>query len=150
MSAPRIAQGWLALCLVFSISAAPLGAQEEIVIKSKTKARPSASNNKSPQMEDILKKVSPEYPVNDRRNYHQGRGIYRVFVDFKTGWVTNVTIVKSTGWQSLDAAAISALRQWRVKPGKWKHFDFPVTYEMSRSREEAMEKIRRLQAGEER
>jgi len=43
----------------------------------------------------------------------------------------------------LDEAAMSALRQWRVKPGKIKSFDFPVTYTMARSREDAMEKIRR-------
>lgn len=48
-------------------------------------------------MEDIIKGVPPEYPYNDRRIYQQGKGLYRVTVDRKTGSVTNVTVIKSTG-----------------------------------------------------
>ena len=96
-------------------------------------------------MKDILVKRAPEYPVEDRRAYHQGRGIFRIVFDTKTGWAKEVIVRKSTGWQTLDKAVITAFRQWRVKPGKWKQFDFPVTYQMSRSREEAMEKTRQLQ-----
>ena len=97
-------------------------------------------------MEDIIKRVAPEYPYEDRRNYHQGKGLYRVFVDLKTGVVTNVITIKSTGWPTLDAAAINAFRRWRLRPGKWRQFDVPMTFRMSRNQEEAMETIRRLQA----
>jgi TonB family protein len=142
LSSMRVAFVWSVLC----VSPAKLFAQSVIAIKAKDKTVTAAFERKTPRMEDIIKTFPPEYPYNDRRNYHQGKGLYRVTVDRKTGWVTNVTVIKSTGWATLDDAAVSALRQWRLKPGKWKQFDFPVTYEMARSRDDAMEKIRHLQA----
>jgi periplasmic protein TonB len=137
------------VCCVLAASASALLAEPKTV-RAKTRATATESQDKTPKIEDIIKRVPPEYPYEARRNYHQGTGRYRVFVDLKTGVVTNVAILKSTGWPTLDSAAIRALRQWRLRPGKWKQFDFPVTYTMSRSRAEAMEKIRRIQAAEKR
>jgi TonB family protein len=96
--------------------------------------------------DDIITRPALDYPYEDRRNYHQGRGLYRVTLDPKTGWARNVTVLKSTGWTSLDNAVVRGLRELGMKPGKWKQVDFPVIYEMARSREEAMEKMRRRQA----
>lgn len=87
-----------------------------------------------------------EYPYEDRRSYHEGSGLYRITLDPETGVVRNVTVLKSTGWISLDNAALRGLRQLRMKPGKWKQVDFPFVYMLSRNREEGLEKIRRLRA----
>jgi outer membrane biosynthesis protein TonB len=84
------------VCLVLCVSPA-LFARSAIGIKASGKSVTPASEHKSPRMEDIIKGVPPEYPYNDRRNYHQGKGLYRVTVDRKTGSVTNVTVIKSTG-----------------------------------------------------
>jgi TonB family protein len=101
-----------------------------------------APTQRLPWMDDVIARMPFEYPYADRRNYHQGKGLYRVSLDTKTGLVRNVIVIRSTGWATLDDAAVRAIRQLRMKPGKWKQFDLPVNYEMARSREEAMEKMR--------
>lgn len=97
-------------------------------------------------VDDIITKPLLDYPYEARRSNQRGVGLYRVLLEPKTGWARSVMVIKSTGWTSLDQAAISGLRELRVKPGKWKQVDFPVDYSVSESREEAMEKIRRLRA----
>jgi TonB family protein len=57
-----------------------------------------------------------------------GTGVFRMFIDFKTGKVTSVAIVKSTGSDPLDREAVFALRQWRFKPGKLTKADMPITF----------------------
>jgi TonB family protein len=136
----------VSVCFILCVSPAKLLAQSAIAIKASGKKVTAAPEHKLPRMEDFIKTVPLEYPYNDRRNYHQGKGLFRVTLDLKTGLVRDVTVIKSTGYTTLDDAAVSAIRQWRLKPGKWKQFDFPVTYEMARSRDDAMERIRRLQA----
>lgn len=127
------------VCLFLGLWTATLGAQPTTGITTGGKVAALSTD-------DIITRPSLDYPYEDRRNYHQGRGLYRVILDSKTGRAGNVTVIKSTGWTSLDNAAVRGLRQLRMKPGKWKQVDFPVAYEMARSREEAMEKMRRRQA----
>lgn len=78
---------------------------------------------KAPWSGDCLKAVAPEYPAWERDAHHQGSGIFRLAIDLKTGFVTRVSIVKSTGIEFLDICAAKAFRQWRWKPGKWKEID---------------------------
>src|SRR5205807_1901246 len=66
---------------------------------------------------DRMKAVAPEYPFGDRARHRQGSGFFAVFIYPKTGVVTQVTIIKSTGHPSLDRSAIDALRRFRWKPG---------------------------------
>jgi TonB family protein len=73
----------------------------------------------------------PEYPYFDRRNLHQGSGLFRLTLDLRTGAVTNVAIIKSTGFGSLDGSTVVAARQWRWKPGKWKQIDTPVSFTLT-------------------
>jgi TonB family protein len=79
-------------------------------------------------MEDILYKVGPRYPSDYRRARIGGTGRFRMNIDFKTGKVTSVTVVKSTGNDGLDREAIYALRRWRFKPGKAKEVEIPITF----------------------
>ncbi len=65
----------------------------------------------------VLKKVTPEYPVQARREHLSGAGLLVLWVDRKTGVVTSVTVEKSTGHKILDDAGIRAFSQWRFKPG---------------------------------
>lgn len=85
-------------------------------------------------------------PCYDMRNYHQGKGTFRFLIDIKTGLVRNILVAKFTGLKTLDDALVSAFRQWRMKPGTWKQFDSHVTFEMAKSREDALERIRRYRA----
>jgi TonB family protein len=92
-----------------------------------------------------VKVVPPEYPYEARRSGITGKGVLAAEVDYKSGKVTSVKMEKSTGSRILDQAALNAFGQWQFKPSTIRRFRTPITYEMARSREDAMEKIRRMQ-----
>jgi len=74
--------------------------------------------------------VMPVYSHGDRLTRRQGTGLFRLYIDLKTGFVTQVAVVKSTGWWSVDTSAVNALRKWRWKPGTWKEVNVPVQFAM--------------------
>ena len=63
----------------------------------------------------------PQYPFEARVKHlggsNGGSGLFRVQVDFETGFVTSAKTVRSTGNWILDYASLQAFRQWRVQPG---------------------------------
>ena len=65
----------------------------------------------------VLAAPHPVYPIQARRQRVSGRGWFQMIVD-KTGKVTKVHVVRSTGSEILDRAAVQALSKWRFKPGK--------------------------------
>lgn len=94
--------------------------------------RHSASNdgrNPPPWVLDNTNAVVPYGPSrSDRFPGPQGRGLFQLQLDLKTGSVTKVTVVKSTGFAQLDDLAVAALRKWRWKPGKWKEIEMAVAF----------------------
>lgn len=60
--------------------------------------------------------VDPKYPREARDRGVTGRGVARVKVDPRTGYVTSAWMVKSTGHQILDNSAVEAFRRWRFRP----------------------------------
>jgi TonB family protein len=54
--------------------------------------------------------------------------LFQLTLDLKTGLVTRVTVIKSTGFPTLDAAGVVALRQWRWKSGKWKEIEIELAF----------------------
>jgi TonB family protein len=54
--------------------------------------------------------------------------MFQLKLDLKTGLVTKVTVINSTGFPALDTSAVTALRQWRWKAGKWKEIEFAVAF----------------------
>jgi TonB family protein len=82
---------------------------------------------------DIAKSIAPEYPYEERTRHHEGSGLFRLTLDLKTGLVTNVLMITSTGFKGLDASGIKSLRQWRWRPGRWRQIDIPLTFTMSRN-----------------
>jgi TonB family protein len=80
------------------------------------------------KMDDVLYKVGPRYPARQRQSRIGGTGMFRMIIDFKTGKVTDVLTLKSTGSDALDREAVLALRQWRFKPGKLRKADLPITF----------------------
>src|SRR5947209_9623424 len=87
----------------------------------------------SPWTLDQIHSVAPTYSYDDRLGRHEGKGLFRLTLDLKSGGVTSISIVKSTGFATLDSSAIASLRQWRWKPGKWRQIEMPVTFVLSRS-----------------
>ena len=97
--------------------------------------RPSDYGDKrAPWMTDRTKFVPPGYPAEARARHVEGTGFFRATLDVKTGSVTDVSVLKSTGSSELDASAARAIRQWRWRPEMWKEINVPVTFTM-RSRE---------------
>jgi TonB family protein len=78
---------------------------------------------------DVIKYHAPEYPAFDLEHHHEGDGLFRVTIDPKTGSVSHVTIIKSTGFASLDNSAVTAIREWRWKPKTWKEVDMPIRFQ---------------------
>ena len=79
-------------------------------------------------MQDILYRVGPRYPAKYQRGRIGGTGRFRMNIDFNTGKVISVTVIKSTGSDGLDREAIFALRQWRFKAGKARQVEMPITF----------------------
>jgi protein TonB len=57
----------------------------------------------------------PEYPEIARRRGQQGRVMLEVNVSVD-GMPVSVTVAQSSGYPSLDAAALSAVQRWRFVP----------------------------------
>jgi TonB family protein len=80
---------------------------------------------------DLVVYRLPEYPYEERARRHKGDGLFRITLDPKTGLVTQVTVIKSTGFALLDNSAVAAIRKWRWKPGRWKEVDMPIRFDFS-------------------
>jgi TonB family protein len=94
---------------------------------------------------DLIKTAPPLYPYADRARWHEGTGLFRLTLDQNTGEVIQVRVEKSTGYKTLDHSAISALRQWRFRPGKYKILHVPVDFFMSKTHRDYINDTRRLQ-----
>ncbi len=68
----------------------------------------------------------PSYPETARRRGNQGRVIVRVNVS-ADGEPLALSVARSSGYTTLDEAAIAAVRQWRFVPAR--RFGQPVAAE---------------------
>lgn len=57
-----------------------------------------------------------------------GKGVVLVTIDSKTGNVSGVQMLQSTGSSELDGAALQAYSQWRFKPGSVPQVKMPITF----------------------
>jgi TonB family protein len=78
-------------------------------------ARPYLTAEQGRQLAIAMPK--PVYPESARRRGIAGSGVFKLYVHSKTGRLSSVKILRSTGDRALDAAAIWTLLQWRFKPG---------------------------------
>jgi TonB family protein len=65
----------------------------------------------------LMSGVRPEYPYEARKRRITGSGVVVMHIDRATGNVTSCEMAPGTGNEMLDEAAMSAMRQWRFKPG---------------------------------
>jgi TonB family protein len=59
---------------------------------------------------------APRYPADAKRNGHQGKVLARVRID-RAGFVSDAEIVRSSGFPSLDQAALEFFKCQRYEPG---------------------------------
>jgi TonB family protein len=57
-----------------------------------------------------------------------GNGVVLVTIDPKTGNVSGVRMLQSTGSSVLDGAALQAYSQWRFKPGSVTQVKMPISF----------------------
>jgi len=72
--------------------------------------------------------VAPDYPREARDTGLTGKGVALLKVDPAIGHVTSVSMVKSTGHDILDNAALRAFRQWRFRTGGITTFEIPIEF----------------------
>jgi len=90
-----------------------------VPVKVPAVAAPSAEPVVEPPKFDLayLNNPAPSYPVFAKRARQQGKVILRVQVD-ASGQVAVIGIHRSSGFERLDEAALSAVRQWRFVPAR--------------------------------
>jgi periplasmic protein TonB len=64
-----------------------------------------------------LRNPPPRYPLIARRNGEQGTVTLRVLVT-RDGAPGSVVLEKTSGWPSLDAAALATVKEWRFVPAQ--------------------------------
>jgi protein TonB len=69
----------------------------------------------------------PEYPLAARQRHWTGAGLFACNIR-SDGTVGSVDVLRSTGHQMLDQAAITAFRQWRFQPGDMKVVKIPINF----------------------
>ncbi len=70
----------------------------------------------------------PEYPREARDKGLIGKGVAVVKIDPQTGYVTSASMLKSTGQEILDNAALRAFRRWRFKPRSIITLEIPIQF----------------------
>jgi len=70
----------------------------------------------------------PVDPPEARDKRLTGKGVAVVKVDPATGRVTSASMIRSTGHDILDNAALRALRQWRYRPRGITTFEIPIQF----------------------
>jgi TonB family protein len=76
----------------------------------------------------MLSMPRPTYPVEAPNRHITGRGMCEILIVPKTGIVTHVTVLQSTGSKVLDDAAVNAFSRWRARPGKVSRIRVPFTF----------------------
>jgi len=71
----------------------------------------SQGSNATPAKHRVLYAPRPEYPLAARKRHWSGAGVFACNIR-SNGTVASVDVLRSTGHQMLDQAAITALRQW--------------------------------------
>jgi protein TonB len=98
--------------------AQPMPVPSVPVSEQAAEAAPTATKPRALQAEaDYLNNPKPNYPRLSKRMGEQGEVRLKVQVS-TTGDVLMVELVKSSGFERLDEAALAAVKNWKFKPAK--------------------------------
>ena len=61
------------------------------------------------------KLTAPDYPAISRRMGEEGKLVLRVELD-ETGHIDEAKVINSSGYDRLDAAALTAVKSWQCNP----------------------------------
>jgi len=65
----------------------------------------------------VISKPNVVYPRKFVRTGMQGNGLFQLGIDPKNGTVTEVKVLKHTGYRELDATYVINFFQWKFQPG---------------------------------
>jgi len=97
-----------------------------LAVSTAAHARGGSVNPRSWQSNMIFS-PHPAYPFEARKAKQTGSGKFLLRFD-SNGDVTEVIAFQSTGSAVLDQVSLSALRQWRCKPGVYEKVYVPITF----------------------
>ena len=75
----------------------------------------------------VLNTKRPQYPLEARVRHWSGSGVFLLHIR-SNGTVERVETLKSIGYPVLDRAAITAFRQWRFDPPRFRIWRVPIRY----------------------
>lgn len=84
---------------------------------SQAQRNAAASDTPAHANADYLNNPAPNYPRMARQRHWEGRVVLRVYVT-ADGRCGDLSVYRSSGHETLDEAAMEAVRQWRFVPGK--------------------------------
>ena len=90
------------------------------------------SRNTTQAQRRALYAPRPEYPLAAQKRHWAGHGVFACKIR-SDGTLASVDVLRGTGHQMLDQAAIIAFRQWRFQPGDMKLVKIPITFWMNGS-----------------
>jgi periplasmic protein TonB len=107
------------------MSSSPIPKAEPVHPVGVDVSQPNASPESAARLSDLtslasphyLKNPSPQYPTDARKRGEEGRVILLVAVNEK-GLVDSVSILTSSGYPSLDTAALKCVKRWKFVPAK--------------------------------
>ena len=59
------------------------------------------------------------------------QGVYRLVINYTTGAVDEIKVLKRSAIKNLDASAVIGLPKWKFRPGTLKQLDVPVAFQNS-------------------
>src|SRR5262245_51122773 len=92
----------------------------------------SQTSSATPAKRRVLYAPRPEYPLAARKRHWTGAGVFACNIR-SDGTVAAADVLRSTGHQMLDQAAITALRQWRLQSKDMKLVKVPINFWMNGS-----------------
>lgn len=98
---------------------APAAASTPVATAAPAASKPVVEEKEEPPKFGVayLNNPAPEYPRMSRRLGEQGKVMLNVLVSV-TGSPETVEILKSSGFERLDEAALNAVKHWRFEPAR--------------------------------
>ena len=109
---------------------------------------PSGSPNGMRNIDQLRQKPGnpiPKYSNDERLRREQGEAVVVAYVT-KAGALDKLQMVKSTGYGTLDAKTVAALRQWKFYPGQEGWVEIPFRWDLKGGVQEAGGLLRRRSA----
>jgi len=82
-----------------------------------------------------IKNPHPEYPMIARKKGWEGKLLLNVHID-KNGDVTNVDLIKTSGFEVLDRTSINTIKDWKFTPASIggsnveDHLNIPISFKL--------------------